>query len=210
MKQLITACTFQKYHTCFTYVTRALLLFSVGVLSACIGNTPVAYYSPSIYSLQQGMPLGSSLVTIARVDVPAAVSRPSLVLIDAKGAITVSSQHLWVDPLKDSVRLSLATELSKVPMQDAEQATVSIRFDAIHLYTDSESVFLSGEYHISKPGTAAPVQMAFGIAEDRFAAAKISNKISDQKVLRLVRSLHAALTILAKDIAQNSTKLNEA
>ena len=197
------------------FIVALIVLLSV---TACIGNTPVHYYSPSVFALNDGADsvsdtapssLQSSFYTVSRVTVPAAVSRPGMVFVQENGAIQVSSQHLWVEPLKDSIQLSITLALNelaqeKLASQELVARKIEVDFETIYLYTSAHSVLIKGAYtSLSKAGLRGQGTPFFiKVAADEINSSKDS--LSEQGVLTLVETLQKALRVLAKDIIDNA------
>ena len=207
-------------------------------LSACVGNRSVNYYSPAafLYTLgtlgtlekeafekPQSLPLVSAPVIRAEVisiTVPAAVSRPGIVLTKSDGTMQVSSRHLWAEPLKDSLQLVLndafqsadqagsgsaqliklkANFYSIVLLPDTSEVIADVGFERLDAFEKNDSTLASQRY--ASVQTLVPQQTRFIVRREisELADDEITVRSLVQALYELVASLPQELTAAAAD-----------
>ena len=92
---------------------RVLLIFLVIAIAGCAGNAPAP--EVDLYLLRSAStPLpGPASVSLSTVDVATYIDRPGLVLETSDGVMRPAVYHQWAEPLRESLRGYLGTELSR-------------------------------------------------------------------------------------------------
>lgn len=188
------------------------------MLVAC-SSAPSRYYSlapivPQTMVRQVAAP--DFAISVSKVRVPEQVDRPQLVVREgSSAAVTVLNQSLWVAPLADQLKSSLAQELTQVlAVPDVSFMTapahlavwsVAVQIHRFELMAGARTVLDAG-WTLTRmpPSGAVPVQdAAQSNATERICRAVIEMPVTAEGVEPLVDSQRAAVIHLAGAIADS-------
>jgi len=146
-------------------MTMIRLLIATMLLSlvACSGDPvkPNIYLLRSDHSLNVSRDLDTSPISLATVNIATYIDQAGLVLQTEDGQITIAQQHLWAEPLRHSLMLFLAEEISVSAGKDVltgRRADVNpairldISIDQLHGTHDGNAVLAAYWTVISKKG----------------------------------------------------------
>ncbi|MGI9330754.1 MAG: PqiC family protein [Gammaproteobacteria bacterium] len=183
-----------------------LLLILAGLLVACSGGSKVP--EPTYYLLRadSGLQSGAQTVPVSiglgRVSIADYLAQDGIVVATGDGQIRPARQHLWAEPLDNSVRLYLrdavATQLGQsisADMADRQswQYRIDVRIDEWH-------GALTGEAQIVAEWTLLDVPAGKTLSKRRFTR---SGALAADGYDALVAEQTQLLNALAADIAGN-------
>ena len=179
-----------------------LRLLPILLLAACAGqNTEPSYYLMRAGEhLQSRALVPSTAYSMGREKIAPYIDQPGLVLETSSGEVHVARNHLWAEPLFDSVRNKLQLEISAargediLPRGDTPTKTViDIDIDQLH-GTDDGNARLVAYWWLRDGGNLVAVHLfaqVVALTEDGYPA--------------LVGAYEELLTLLASDIASSMT-----